>query len=246
MIKTVAALIALVAGGFAGAVLTSESDAQRIIVEEEETVILKTGELVEPVRNRTTMQTIPMQFAQRAHWELREVNDWIMLFNPMSGETFYLDDNDDGVFWKPIHRQGAERFERVRREQNERATERRRERDPDARDRDLRRAEEDMERHEEAIDRLREALERAEEARNRARDEREDRDRDVERERDDDRRDVRNELKRHLEELEEEAHALKKKFEDADGKDLRRKIEKKMKQKLSELDKVRKKLKELR
>ncbi len=111
MIKTVAALMALVVGGFAGAVLTEDTNAQRIDVNDEKTVILEIEELTTSNSAGEWFQRSPMHLqminGQRGGWEIREVNDWVMLFNPASGETFYLEDDDDGIFWKPIERRGG-------------------------------------------------------------------------------------------------------------------------------------------
>lgn len=129
MIKTVAALMALVVGGFAGAALTADTDAQRIEVEDEKNVILerqgeKRSNSPRPAFQRGSGQ---MQNGQREQWQIREVNDWIMLFNPSSGETFYLEDDDEDVYWKPIERRGGP----GRRAREERDDDRREGRDDD-------------------------------------------------------------------------------------------------------------------
>ncbi|MCF6228456.1 MAG: hypothetical protein L3J82_07340 [Planctomycetes bacterium] len=278
MLKTVAALMALIVGGFAGAVATSDSDAQRVVeveteivtLEKDGDVILKVnGELVEVTTETSTFLTPTDKppnltfFAQQGKWEIREVHDWVMLFNPATGETYYLDDDDDRLTWKRIQRQQSQpkrtdaRPERNKswewRRYGEREDNRRGERKETNRrwEREMEDAEDRADRGGEAIDRLREALERAEEARKFGRKMREGREKD---EREDNRRgnrernnkDNRNDnFNNKLEKIVDEIANLKDKLDDVDGEQLK-KIERKLKQKYEEIRKLRDRSKDTR
>ena len=52
------------------------------------------------------MPMMRMTQPQAGTWQVVSHDDILLLLNTASGETFMLDDNDDGLFWRPIPRPG--------------------------------------------------------------------------------------------------------------------------------------------
>lgn len=161
-------------------------------------------------------------------WQVIPHHDTLLLLNSATGETFMLEGNDDGPFWRPVPRRGMERPEPARERMNPERVEQR-----------LKELRKQLEKTRgEGRERIERAIEELERSRGKRGEERDRPERDHE---------------RHMEELEEVMHELeekigdmKERWEESDSVREREKLEKAIKELKEEADRVRNELKELR
>ncbi|MBZ0137790.1 MAG: hypothetical protein K8I27_15600 [Planctomycetes bacterium] len=215
-----------------------EKDGEIIIVEEE----VKPGAKItwaEKEDGRTTPGAPWGLFAAPSRpgtWQVITHDDVILLLNTATGETFHLDDNDDGMFWKPIPRPDMRPMPALPRPEGDRR--------PQNAERVEQRLKELRKQLKNARGEDRQRLERAIEEIERAREEGEPRG-EGQRDRDADRERHLGELEDVINEIEEEVSNLKVRFEKSDSVREREKIENAIRELKQEAERVRKELKEL-
>ena len=251
MQKLITAGAALLLVGI-GAFSVANTDAQRATCTTQGEIIEEEGKLriVEKVippegvftpRNTRLAVTDSYRFvtpAQPGTWQVVTHDDVILLVNTATGETFHLEDNDEGLYWKPIPRPGLERrvprmpeMPRMPRERADRDGERM---SPEAIER---RMDEIRRKMKEARGEARDRLERALEELEREHEDRDEPHRD---------RDHEEELAEIYDEIEEKIGDLKDRWKESDSVRERERLEKAIKELKEEAERIREELKERR